>query len=370
VSGTAQRRDEWLPWHDAWQQALYGPHGFYRRPEGPAGHFRTASHASPRLLAAALAGLARATGCTTIVDMGAGRGELLTALVALQNTDHLDADTQLLGVEVASRPGSLDQRVGWAGSLADLRGHLSDRSGDGLENTLLIGWELLDVVPCPVLEVDAGGVPREVQVSLDGRERLGPPARDDDLAWCRQWWPLDDTPAGTRAEVGLARDRFWAAVVEELASGVALAVDYGHTRMTRPASGALTGFRDGRQVPPVPDGSTDITAHVAVDSLVTCLEERVADGAEPAPPRSTLTRPQRDALWALGVRGRRPDIGLATSDPTTYVRQLQEASEAAELLDPAGLGGFTWVLHAVGERAVTGVDAVFGQSDSTTRCPT
>ena len=36
---------------------------------------------------------------------------------------------------------------------------------------------------------------------------------------------------------------------------VAVAVDYGHTIGSRPARGTLTGFREGRQVPPVPDGT-------------------------------------------------------------------------------------------------------------------
>ncbi|MEU1025014.1 hypothetical protein ABZ366_23525, partial [Streptomyces sp. NPDC005904] len=31
-------------WREAAETALYGPEGFYRRPEGPAGHFRTSVH--------------------------------------------------------------------------------------------------------------------------------------------------------------------------------------------------------------------------------------------------------------------------------------------------------------------------------------
>ena len=49
----------YLPWEQAWAEALYGPRGFYRRPEGPAGHFRTAAHAAPTdRWRAPLAGLA------------------------------------------------------------------------------------------------------------------------------------------------------------------------------------------------------------------------------------------------------------------------------------------------------------------------
>ncbi|MFD8551192.1 hypothetical protein ACFV08_06260, partial [Streptomyces fradiae] len=70
---------------------MYGPGGFYLRPEGPAGHFRTSVHAS-RLYAGAVArllvrvaGELRAAGDldeVVFVDMGAGRGELVTGVLA------------------------------------------------------------------------------------------------------------------------------------------------------------------------------------------------------------------------------------------------------------------------------------------------
>ena len=49
--------------------------------------------------------------------------------------------------------------------------------------------------------------------------------------------------------------------------GAVLAVDYGHTVGERPADGTLTAYRAGALVVPVPDGSCDLTAHVAIDSL-------------------------------------------------------------------------------------------------------
>ena len=33
-----------VPWREAWHDALYGPAGFYRSAEGPAGHFTTSTH--------------------------------------------------------------------------------------------------------------------------------------------------------------------------------------------------------------------------------------------------------------------------------------------------------------------------------------
>jgi SAM-dependent MidA family methyltransferase len=114
--------------------------------------------------------------------------------------------------------------------------------------------------------------------------------------------------------------------------GLALTVDYGHLRDDRPLLGTLAGFRGGRQVPPVPDGSCDLTAHVAFDALQT--------------PTSTLIA-QRDALHRLGVSGARPPLALATTDPAGYVRALSAAGAAAELTDPAGLGGHLWLLQPV-----------------------
>lgn len=297
------------PWDVAWHDALYGPAGFYRRPEGPAGHFRTASHAAPGPLGAALARLARSTGCDQVVDVGAGRGELLTAVHSA------DGSLALLGVDVVPRPSGLPPAIAWA-----------DQAPDAMPRTLLVGWELLDNVPCPVLAVDGERV-RVVEVDDDGRERVGGPAEPHDLAWCHRWWP---GAAGERIEVGRPRDELWASLVDRVTDGVALAVDYGHLAGARPASGTLTGYRAGRQVPPVPDGSCDITAHVALDALGGRL----------------LT--QYQALRLLGIQAQRP---LPSSDVAAYLAGLAAASEAAELLDPGGLGGFGWVLHPRGGAA-------------------
>jgi len=51
------------------------------------------------------------------------------------------------------------------------------------------------------------------------------------------------------------------------------------------------------------------------------------------------------ALRCLGVSGRRHEYA---ADPAGYAAALQRASDSAELLDPAGLGAFTWLLQGVG----------------------
>ena len=61
--------------------------------------------------------------------------------------------------------------------------------------------------------------------------------------------------------------------------------------------------------------------------------------------RSILTD-QRTALRALGVRASLPPRSAAT-EPATYAAGLRRASAARVLTDPAGLGAFGWLMHAV-----------------------
>ncbi|GAB2573588.1 SAM-dependent methyltransferase [Streptomyces capparidis] len=323
-------------WRAAAERALYGPGGFFTsRPEGPAGHFRTSVHASP-LFAGAVAELVRrvdeALGGPrelAVVDVGAGRGELaaglLAALAGPGDPYGVAGRLRVVAVERAARPAGLDPRIEWSGDLPE-----------GVTG-LVFANEWLDNVPVDVAEADDAGVPRLVLVAPDGTERLGGPPRGADLAWLERWWP--PLAPGERAELGAPRDAAWAGAVGALRRGLAVAVDYAHRREDRPPLGTLTGYRAGRQVPPVPDGSCDLTAHVALDAC-----------AAAAAPRATGTAllTQARALRALGVRGTRPPLALAASDPAGYVRALAAAGEAAELTAAGGLGSFTWLLQSVG----------------------
>ncbi|MEU0069422.1 SAM-dependent methyltransferase [Streptomyces sp. NPDC006332] len=318
-------RDGWRGWRAAGQAALYGPEGFYRRPEGPAGHFRTSVHASPlfaRAVARLLCRVDEALGRPAeldFVDMAAGRGELAAGVLAALPAE-VAARTRGYAVEIAERPADLDHRIEW---LAE-----PPRGVTGL----LFANEWLDNVPVEVAEVDAAGVPRLVRVREDGRERLGEPVRGPAAEWLARWWPLP-AEEGLRAEIGLPRDEAWAAAVAAVERGLAVAVDYAHTVDTRPPFGTLTGFRNGRETSPVPDGSCDLTAHVALDACA-------------LPHGRVLT--QRAALHALGLTGARPPLALASTEPTAYVRALASAGEAAELTATGGLGDFGWLLQPVG----------------------
>jgi len=299
----------------AWDTALYGPTGFFRR-ESPAAHFRTSVHASP-LFAQALVRLAQEAGLDTVVDIGAGRGELLAQIHTL------DPGLDLLGVEVAPRPEALDRAVAWTTALPE--------AVDGL----IVANEWLDNIPCHVAEVDEAGTLRLLHVDpATGTESWGSALTDSSVPatlreWVTRWWPVDRADPGTRVEIGSSRDTAWADVVGRLTRGLAVAIDYGHMRTDRPTYGSLASYRHGREVEVLPDGSRDLTAHVAVDSVAARVGGRV--------------RTQREVLRELGIIGERPDLALAAADPVAYLGRLATATEAAELTEASGLGGFYWV---------------------------
>ncbi|MEO3742392.1 SAM-dependent methyltransferase [Plantactinospora sp. B5E13] len=324
-----------IGWAAAMSTALYGDDGFFVTGAGPAAHFRTSAHVVPVLGTAVvrlLEHLDRALGRPDpldVVDVGAGRGELLTSLIRLVPPG-LAARLRLTAVELAPRPGELPETIGWRADLPT-----------GVVG-LLLGTEWLDNVPLEVAQAGPAGWRRVLVDPATGAESVGDAVDAAEREWLDRWWPTPvgvDGP-GVRAEIGLPRDAAWATAVAVVDRGLALAVDYGHLRQTRPVDGTLTGFRAGRQVPPVPDGSCDLTAHVSIDSVA-------AAGSTAAGSPYTLVS-QRDAVRALGVDGRRPPLALASTDPAGYVHALARASAAAELGDPAGLGGHWWLLQPVG----------------------
>jgi SAM-dependent MidA family methyltransferase len=304
--------DRQVTWRTAMSDALYGDAGFYLAAGTPGRNFRTAAHTSSHW-AAAIHSLAASIDeslgrpdAFTVVDVGAGGGELLAALaeVAPQRWS-------LCGVDLAPRPALLPERVTWR------REPPQNLVG------LLIAVELLDVVPIDVAVLTGDG-PRLVTVSSAGNEQIGSAIGDRDAEWLRTWWPLDDV--GDRAEIGWPRDDMWRSLTLLLDRGVALAIDYAAVP-SRDVAGTLTGYRDGHQRLAVPDRRSDLSAHVCFDSLR-------AEG--------DVVLSQREALQALGVSGRRPTYD---GDASAYLAALSSAGAAAELLDPFGLGAFTWLLH-------------------------
>ncbi|MFI5926201.1 SAM-dependent methyltransferase [Micromonospora sp. NPDC051543] len=443
-----------IPWRDAMSQALYGPDGFFVAGTGPADHFRTSVHASPAFATALLRLLTQVDSALghpprlDVVDVGAGRGELLMSLRRLLGPAESagvavgvsgePADSAGVAVGVSGEPthsGRSGLIPAWAGSpetltpaaavrlspdepapdepsLVAVRPSLAERVrftaveyADRPENLpkeihwtteipdgitgLLLATEWLDNVPLDVaVHADDGWRYVLVEPST-GVETVGEPLAAADLEWLATWWPGPASPRSAdravtggstsadatsgsqsgfgaarpaqgssltarsrpgcpephssdyrRAEIGRSRDAAWADAVRRICRGLAVAVDYGHLREGRPVDGTLTGYRGGRQVPPVPDGSSDVTAHVAMDSVASA-------GAAVARCAYSLVS-QREALRALGADGGRPPLSLAGTDPAGYVRALAAASAVAELTDSAGLGGHWWLRQPVG----------------------
>ncbi|MEU5157521.1 SAM-dependent methyltransferase [Glycomyces sp. NPDC021274] len=298
-------------WGAAMARTLYGPGGFYRR-ELPGRHFATS--AQTPAFAEAIATLAdqvdarlgRPAGFT-VVDVGAGGGELLERLAGL-----LDERVRLVAVELRPRPPYLPGRVEWR-----------VEPPEEIEG-LLIACELLDNAPCDVAVVDGRGRVRYEEVDGSGETRLGEPVTGADAAWLAEWWPI--FTEGERAEIGAPREALWRDLTARLTRGTALAIDYGHLKTNRPEAGTMTGFKDGRETPPIPDATRDITAHVAVDAIA-------CDRLET----------QREALLNLGLDADLPPLPMAFHDPVGYAEALARAGTAARLTDPQGLGAHWWL---------------------------
>lgn len=319
-----------VSWRRSWTTALYGECGFYRQ-AGPAAHFTTATHGpTGPVLASALLELAAREACTQVVDLGCGRGELLRAMRTL------DPRIMLTGIDIVARPPDLPDDISW---LVSPGGAALPDDLVELADTLVVAHEWLDVVPCTIAEVvdgeklrDMDGLGlREVLVDEHGAESLGDELGAADLVWVDRHWPVAGAVPGDRVEVGLTRDRAWDALLQRIRSGVAVAVDYGHRHGERPTAGTLAAYRRGVGVVPVPDGTCDLTAHVAMDSLT---HDRL------------LT--QREALRELGVSAATPPHALARTDPAAYLAGLEVASAAGSLMALGGFGDFLWAVKRVG----------------------
>lgn len=268
-------------WCAAWEHAHYGPDGFYRRNADPVAHFRTtimdSAATSQRIFEIALMHYRRLGEPTpfTVLDAGAG-GEQLARDVR-QLCDHRKLPWQVESLNVPD------------GDIRDI----SPRGGAGV----VVAHELLDDIPLQVAELDDTLAPRVVQVDpVTGVETLGEIASAADARWLEQWWPA--TVPGARREVGSTRDALWGTLLNVFDHGCAIAVDYCTTQAERERgvfdAGTLAGYRTGRIVRPVPDGSTNITAHVCVESLVAVGEQRGL-------PTADVTRPERhsDFHWLV-----------------------------------------------------------------------
>ena len=317
----------WRPWHEAWADAAYGSEGFWST-QRPRDHFATGVGAGP-FVARAVAGLVP-PGAEVVVDVGAGDGALLTALV-----DRLPG-VALVGVDRRPRPPGLHALVRWVTDHYDVgTGRWAGPGPDGwcagASTPLLVAHEWLDDLPVPVVGRQDGRW-HQVEVDPAGRERPGAEVGPDDRAWLARWWDADGS-ADRRAEVGRRRDVAWSGLVAAATQrdGRALAVDYGHVAGGRPGGGTFTAYGSGRRRAPVPDGSVNLTAAVAVDALARAGEEVGA---------ATLLLARQAEVLAQPVP--RP-----AQEPEDALTALVRRSEHAVLTAPERWGDLWWLLQGV-----------------------
>jgi len=251
--------------------ALYHPlHGYYRRardPFGKQGDFYTAEQLQPvfgLLMAAYVRRLYRATGdpadCT-VVELGAGRGEMAAAF----------APWRYVPIEIGA--GKLPKH--WRG--------------------VLFSNEFFDALPVEVA-VFRGSEFREQRVGFsDGRfvwqtgEAVGERTADYLARYCP---PPED---GNWYEIGLAALEWMDRIAAALDAGCVITVDYGYTRAeaVRFPMGTLMGYRAhlAREDVLTDPGERDITAHVNF----TALEERGAQRGLRRVSFQTLVRTLLDA---------------------------------------------------------------------------
>ena len=162
---------------------------------------------------------------------------------------------------------------------------------------LLVATEWLDNVPLDVAVDDryADGVPPAGDEAVDGAWRTvtGPTRLARPLVAVAARGARSAGPGTSRGRGGRRGAR----------AGWRSRSTTGTCGTTRPLDGSLTGFRAGRQVAPVPDGSCDLTAHVAMDAVA----------AAPGLPYRLIS--QREALRALGVDGARPPLAHGLHGP-------------------------------------------------------
>lgn len=253
-------------WRDAWEFAHYGPHGFYRTNPDPSGHFRTDVMDSPKIsseifdIAYLQYKRLGSPEIFTVVDSGAGSGDLTRDLRL--TCEHFGLRWH---IESLNFPDT------------DIR-DLTPLGGAGV----VIAHELLDDIPCQVVELDDHCLPHVLHVDpATGTESLGGAPSAQELEWLSTWWPA--TIPGARRELGNDRDRLWRTLLTVFDSGCAIMVDYCTTQPDRVRgvwdAGTLAGYKSGRITRAVPDGTTNITAHVCIESLV---DVGRAFGAPPA----------------------------------------------------------------------------------------
>ena len=209
---------------------------------------------------------------------------------------------------------------------------------------MIVANEWLDDLPVEVVEHATDG-PRRVLVDPEtGDETLGPLVDGPDAVWLAEWWPLDTSGIGDRAEVGRPRDTAWSAAVRSLTRGVAIAIDYRHDRGDRAGRDVVGGHAHGlRRRPTRPAGAErELRRHQSRRA------GRMRRGRRPQWRIVVVARPATRGPPRTRCQRRKSGADLAERDRFPTPRALTRTSEAAELVRRGGLGDFGWLVQCVG----------------------
>lgn len=306
------------------ERRLYGPEGFYTS-GGQAGRRRGDFITSPEV--GPLFGEVMVNACLqwweemgrpepfTVVDLGTGPGTLLRSMTsAIQGRSGDDGlrSWSLVGVDRAGP-------------------HTGDQLPERLDNTVVIGNELLDNVPFRILEIGDGQL-HEVYV-VDGLEQLKPVGAGDVAVDRVMALPgVDDLVPGTRLPLLEGANTLMLELLERHPGRVCM-LDYGveSTAVLARRGGWLRAYRQHERVEDFYQelSACDITTDIAVDQL----------------PAAPMVESQADFLLRYGIQslveeGRRYWSEHAAKPDVLALKMRSRVSEADALCDASGLGSW------------------------------
>jgi SAM-dependent MidA family methyltransferase len=321
-----------IPFAEFQRLALYGPAGFYTRPDdgGRAGRRGAAFLTSPeigplfgavlaRYLDAAWDELGRPAGFT-VVDAGTGPGTLARSILAARpaclDAGHYVA-VELSAAQRARHPADVESR-------ADLP--------EGPIDGVIVANELLDNLPFRLCVFDGAW-----------REAFVAEAADGTFAEVLSA-PLDPIPAvlpvtpvhGSRAPLHHVAVGWLAEARSRLRNGRLLVIDYGRASTAALAQSPwrewVRTYRHHQRGEHylIAPGSQDITVELAIDQF--------------PPPDVVATQAQFLRRWGIAELVDEGNALWAATAAAPSVRSMamrSRAVEAAALLDPAGLGAFS-----------------------------
>ncbi len=206
---------------------------------------------------------------------------------------------------------------------------------------VIIANELLDNFPVALaVRSGVGWVERWVGATDTAFELVTATARPDVVTWCDAY--AGEVPDGGMVEVELAATDWVSAILDRLQRGALVVIDYGGTAEElepRRTQGTLRTYQRHHLGPDplLAPGATDVTVDVNFTALIAAAE---AAGA------SVGLRRQDDFLAELGLREvvkglRHRELELARGDDAmARLKVRSEATDAATLLHPRGLGDF------------------------------